>query len=29
LSVWMAHDHCPDDAQLYQAKRSFEPSTYK
>jgi hypothetical protein len=29
LSVWTAHDHHPDSAQLYQARRSFEPPAYK
>jgi hypothetical protein len=29
LSVWTAHDHRPDSAQFYQARRSFEPSAYK
>jgi len=29
LSVWMAYVHCPDGAQLYQARLSFEPLAYK
>jgi hypothetical protein len=29
LSVWMTYDHCPDDTQFYQARRSFELSAYK
>jgi hypothetical protein len=29
LSIRTAHDHRLDGAQLYQARRSFEPSAYK
>jgi hypothetical protein len=29
LSVWMAHGHRPDGAQLYQGSHPFESSTYK
>jgi len=29
LSVRMAYDNRLDGAQLYQARRSFEPSAYK
>jgi hypothetical protein len=29
LSVGTAYDHRPDGAQLYQARRSFEPLAYK